>query len=144
MRSVLRYIRKKQHGHFMKWVQATQKSRSISQMKAVKCKQVLKIWFRVVEAKWQKRVSESFYLWYKYGIFQKNKDTSYNDVAAFIIRKIIRSMKARQRQVLTKWKLIIEREKHLEKLNNFIEKNLIDYSSLIEKVILFDLIHSAF
>ena len=118
VRSVLRYIRKKQHGHFMKWVQATQKSRSISQMKAVKGKQVLKRWFRVVEAKWQKRVSESFYLWYKYGIFQKNKDKSYNDVAAFIIREIIRSMKARQKQVLTKWKLIIEREKHLEKLNN--------------------------
>ena len=77
----------------------------------------MKTWFLYIEAQWQRRVSESFYRWYKFGALEKRKDKTHKDVANFIIREILRSLRSRQQQAIEKWKTYVNQSKHVEKLN---------------------------
>ena len=117
VRAVLRFIRQRKKGYFDKWVHLTQKLRSESVMKVSRGKQVMKTWFLYIEAQWQRRVSESFYRWYKFGALEKRKDKTHKDVANFIIREILRSLRSRQQQAIEKWKTYVNQSKHVEKLN---------------------------
>ena len=117
VRAVLRYVRQRKKGYFDKWVRLTEKLRSESVVKVARGKQVMKTWFLYIEAQWQRRVSESFYRWYKFGALEKRKDKTHKDVANFIIREILRSLRSRQQQAIEKWKTYVNQSKHVEKLD---------------------------